>query len=161
MGRAFILSCEIWGTAFRVSEIIRDISAKVDEDNFKISQFSDNIESICIVVNCHPDENLIRGWGKPRKYISYQKKYADIRLPIPYVEFVSSDYNHQYLMVVKNIVDSIRVIGEKCKKSKKAVFDSEGLIKTFLSKLEISYDSIGDVIGVIPDEKYRELMSEY
>ena len=64
-------------------------------------------------------------------------------------------------MVVKNIVDSIRVIGEKCKKSKKAVFDSEGLIKTFLSKLEISYDSIGDVIGVIPDEKYRELMSEY
>nr|MCR5104694.1 hypothetical protein [Eubacterium sp.] len=117
----------------------------------------DGIESVCIVVNCHPDENLIRGCGKPRKYINYQKRYADIRLPIPYVEFITADYDHQYLMVLKNIVESIRVIGNKCKKRKKATFDSEELVKVILSKMEISEESLDEVIGVIPDEKYREL----
>ena len=79
MGRPFFISCEIWGTANKVSEIITDICGKIDIDNFSINPFSDGIENVCIVVNCHPDENLIRGWGKPRKYINYQKRYADIR----------------------------------------------------------------------------------
>lgn len=157
MGRPFFISCEIWGTANKVSEIIKDICGKIDIDNFSINPFSDGIENVCIVVNCHPDENLIRGWGKPRKYINYQKRYADIRLPIPYVEFISADYDHQYLMVLKNIVESIRVIGNKCKKSKKATFDSEELVKVILLKMEISEESLDEVIGVIPDEKYRDL----
>ena len=129
MGRPFFISCEIWGTAYKVSDIIKDICAKIDIDNFSMNPFSDSIEEVCIVVNCHPDENLIRGWGKPRKYINYQKKYADIRLPIPYVEFISADYDHKYLMVLKNIVESIRVIGNKCKKSKKEQKKAEKEIK--------------------------------
>ena len=157
MGRPFFISCEIWRTAYKVSEIIKDICAKIDIDNISMKPFSDSIEEVCIVVNCHPDENLIRGWGKPRKYINYQKKYADIRLPIPYVEFVSADYDNQYLMVLKNIVESIRVIGDKCKKSKKATFDSEELVKTILTNMEISEESLDGVIGVISDEKYKEL----
>ena len=43
------------------------------------------------------------------------------------------------------------------KKSKKATFDSEELVKVILSKMEISEESLDEVIGVIPDEKYREL----
>lgn len=62
MGRPFFISCEIWGTANKVSEIIKDICGKIDIDNFSINPFSDGIEKVCIVVNCHPDENLIRGW---------------------------------------------------------------------------------------------------
>ena len=84
MGRPFFIRCEIWATAGKVADIIRDICIKLDEDNFKISPYTDDLESIGKIVNCHPDENLIDGWEKPRKYINYQKKYADIRLPIPY-----------------------------------------------------------------------------
>lgn len=60
-------------------------------------------------------------------------------------------------MVLKNIVESIRVIGNKCKKSKKATFDSEELVKTILTKMEISEEILDEVIGVISDEKYRKL----
>ena len=83
MGRAFFLSCEIWRSANKVSEIIREISKKVDADTLEIALFSDGIDDIGIIVNCHPEGNMRDGWGKPRKYINYVKKSADIRLPIP------------------------------------------------------------------------------
>ena len=159
MGRAFFLSCEIWRSASKVSEIVRDIGVKIDENSFEIAPFSDGIDSIGIIVNCHPEGNMLDGWGKPRKYISYKNRFADIRLPIPYFEFVSANYEDQYLMVVKNIVESIRVIGDKCSKSKRARFDSDGLVRKFLDKLGISEESLENVVGVISDEEYRKLMS--
>lgn len=161
MSRALFLSCEIWRSANKVSEIIREISKKVDADTFEIAPFSDGIDDIGIIVNCHPEGNMRDGWGKPRKYINYVKKSADIRLPIPYIEFVSAEYQDQYLMVVKNIVDSIRVIGEKCAKSKRARFDSESLVKVFLEKLDVSEESLEGVVGVISDEEYRKMMRPF
>ena len=158
MGRAFFLSCEIWRSANKVSEIIREISKKVDADTLEIALFSDGIDDIGIIVNCHPEGNMRDGWGKPRKYINYVKKSADIRLPIPYSMFVSAEYEDQYLMVVKNIVASIRVIGEKCAKSKRARFDSEAFVREFLKRLDVSEDSLRTVVGVIPDEEYRKIM---
>lgn len=59
----------------------------------------------------------------------------------------------------QNGVNEVRVIEEKCNKSKKAKFDSEGLIKLFLSKLELSEDDIKSIKGVISDEEYRNLMT--
>lgn len=46
----------------------------------------------------------------------------DIRLPVPYVEFLNADYDTKYLMVVKNIVESMQIIDEKSRKSKRAKF---------------------------------------
>ena len=158
MGREFFISCEIWRSANKVSEIIREICKKVDADAFEIKPFSEGIDSIGIIVNCHPEGNMRDGWGKPRKYINYVKKTADIRLPIPYIAFVSAEYQDQYLMVVKNIVDSIRAIGEKCAKSKRARFDSEAFVREFLKRLDVSEDSLRTVVGVIPDEEYRIIM---
>ena len=111
----FFLSSEIWTGASMVSNILREIKQKLD--GFDVLPYVENIESIAIIVNCFPDEMLRDGWGKPRKYISYQKKYADIRLPIPYDSFVHADYETKYRMVVDNIVQSIRVIDEKCRKA--------------------------------------------
>ena len=108
MSRPFFLSSEIWISAYNVSEIIRDICVRIDEKTLEISPFAEGIESVGIIVNCHPECNIINGWGKPRKYINYKKGYADIRLPIPYDDFVSASYEKQFLMVVKNIVDSIK-----------------------------------------------------
>ena len=158
MSRPFFLSCEIWVSANKVSEILKDICIRIDEKSFEISPYTKGIESIGIIVNCPPESNMLNGWGKPRKYINYQKGYADIRLPIPYDDFMASSFENQYLMVVKNIVESIRVIEDKCNKSKKAALDADGLIKAFLDKLELSEDEIKDINGVVSDEEYKKLM---
>lgn len=64
MSGSLFISCEIRREANNVSIILRDISKKIDEKNFDISQYSQNIESIGIIVNCHPNENIVVGWGK-------------------------------------------------------------------------------------------------
>ena len=152
----FFLSSEIWTEASMVSNILLENKQKMDV--FDVLPYVENIESIAIIVNCFPDEMLRDGWGKPRKYISYQKKYADIRLPIPYDSFVHADYETEYRMVVDNIVQSIRVIDEKCRKSKRAKCDSEGLIEVLLQRLEMSQEQLQDVVGVLSEEAYRKIM---
>ena len=159
MSGSLFISCEIWREANNVSIILRDISKKIDEKNFDISQYSQNIESIGIIVNCHPNENIVAGWGKPRKYINYKRKYADIRLPIPYDDFINSDYDTQYLMVVENIVESLKVIDDKCRKSKRAIFDSESIINDLLHRLEISHESLKNITGVLSDEEYMRIIT--
>ena len=159
MSRPLFISCEIWREANNVHIILQDISQRIDEKNYSILQYADNIESIAIVVNCHPNKQLIDGWGKPRKYINYKKQYADVRLPIPYNDFINADYDTQYLMVVDNIIQSLRVIDDKCKRSKKAKFDSESIIEDLLKKLEISYDSLENIVGVLSDEDYKKIVN--
>lgn len=157
MSRPFFLSSEIWIEANIINEIIKDICSKIDEKNFGISKYTNNLDSIAIIVNCHPKKNIVNGWGKPRKYINYSKKYADIRLPIPFDEFVSSDYDKQYLMVVDNIIKSLKIIEEKCKKSKRAEFDSESIIKDILKRLEITMDRFDGINGVLSDDEYEKI----
>ena len=160
MRRPFFISCETGGSeAVNVPKIIRDICIKIEEKPFEISPFAEGIDDIGIIVNCFSDYLLAQGWGKPRKNISYKKGSADIRLPIPYNDFMAASYEDQYYMVVKNIVDSINVIEEKCAKSKRAKLDADGLIKQFLSRLEISEDDIKDVKGVMSDEEYSNFVT--
>lgn len=160
MSRPLFITCEVWHKAYSISIIIKDICQKIDMDNYDISQYSQGIDNVGISVNCHRDESLVAGWGKPRKYISYKKRYADIRLPLPYVEYINADHDTQYLMVVKNIVESIRVIGDKTRKSKRAEFNSDALIQDFLQKLDISPESIKNIVGVISDEHYRQITGQ-
>lgn len=72
MGRAFFLSCEIWRSANKVSEIIREISKKVDADTLEIAPFSDGIDDIGIIVNCHPEGNMRDGC---EKHCRFDKSY--------------------------------------------------------------------------------------
>lgn len=147
--RAFFITSETSGFGFKASDYIKQICEKADTDNIDISKYSDSITSVCIVVNCFDDSMLAAGFGKPRKYICYKKGSADIRLPMPYVKFKDSDERTRYLMVLKNIIDSIEVIGQRCRKSKRAVFDSELFIKDFLEKLETDPKELEGIQGVI------------
>ena len=160
MCRSLFISCEVWRTAYSISTIIKEICQKIDMDNYELSPYSQGIDSIGIIVNCHPDENLAAGWGKPRTYISYKNRYADIRLPMPYVEYLNANYDTQYLMVVKNIVASIEIIGDKCRKSKRAKFDSDAFVQDLLQKLDISSESLKNIIGVISDERYKQIVGQ-
>lgn len=159
MKKDLFISCEIWTEAKKVSEIIHHVCKKIDEKNYDISRYTDNIESIGIIINCYPNELMVDGWGKPRKYISYKNNYADVRLPIPYYEFMNANYGKQYLMVVDNIIQSLRIIDEKCTKSKKAKFDSVAIIDDLLQRLELSYDDIEGVVGVLSDVEYIKIVN--
>ena len=150
MGRGLFISAEMWGQAGAIfNEILKDICLKIDEKNFDVSKYSKDITDVGIIVNIFPDNMLMAGWGKPRKYISYKNCSADIRLPIPYVEFKEADNNKKYLMVVKNIIDSIAVIEERCTNSKRAKFDSGSMIDEVLQRLEIEKEDLKDINGVI------------
>jgi hypothetical protein len=149
MKNKLFISSEVHGNAAKIADILKDICLKIDEKNFDVSKYSDDITYIGIIVNCFPDDWLLKGWGKPRKYICYKKGSADIRLPIPYIEFMNANYNLKYLIAVKNIIDSINVIGERCRKSKRASFDSEGMINDILFRLHIEKENINEVTGII------------
>lgn len=149
MKNRLFISAEIYANAGQVSRILKEICEKIDESNFDVSKYSSDITYVGIIVNCFPDDLLIKGWGKPRKYISYKNGSADIRLPVPYVEFMNADYDMKYLMIVKNIIDSIELIGKKCIKSKRAIFDSDSMIDDILLKLNIQKEKLNGIIGVI------------
>ena len=159
MGRPFFITCEIWAAADSVSDHIRTISQKADTEHFEIAPFTDGIDEICIAVNCHPDDQLARGWGKPRKYISYQKRLADFRLPLPYVDYRNADSETQFLMVLKNITDALRMMDEKCTKSKRANIDSAGIIAELLRRLDIAPERLYGITGVIPDAQYKRIIN--
>ena len=159
MNGDLFISCEIWKEAESVPKIICDICRRIDIKNYNATQYASNLESIGIIVNCFPNDFLVAGWGKPRKYNSYKNKYADIRLPIPYEQFINSCYEEQYLMVVKNVVESLQIIDEKCKKSKKGMFNSEKVIDDLLQKLGITSADITGVVGVLSDDEYAKIVS--
>ena len=146
MDKPFFITCEICSSAGSIPSIISDITRKAD---MEIAPYSKGIDEVFISVNCFPDEDIADGLGKPRKYLSYQNQYADIRLPIPYRAFARADRETKYWMVVKNIMESIQIIGNRCRKSGRAEFDSDGFIRDFLKKLEIDESSLEGIEGVI------------
>ena len=138
--RSFFISCEAYLSAsVIISHNIRVINQKIGDIN--TNDYTDVLDSIGIIINCHPDEYLELGCGKRREYISYKNRYADIRLPIDYNQLLKSDRETQYMMVVRNIIDSIEVINKRLSK-KKMVFDSDRLIQYILDRLDISNDDL-------------------
>lgn len=151
MKNRLFISAELHASAGALSDILKEIRLKIDEEHFDVSPYSKELTDVGIVVNCYPDDWLLKGFGKPRKYISYKNGYADIRLPMPYVEMRNADKEKRLLMAVKNIVESVAVIGEKCAKSKRASFDSEGMTDEILRRLGISREELDGINGVISE----------
>ena len=148
MARAFFVTSETGGRAGKaVSDKVRDICVKLGADDYDISPYSQDIRSICIVVCCFPDELRAVGFGKVRKLIKYQEGSADIRLPMPYADFVNADDEMRYLMVVKTITEAVAVIEERCKKSRRAVFDGKGMNEDILQKLEVDKEKLDGIVG--------------
>ena len=151
MKNSLFISCEVHGKAGKVADILLKICKQLQTKDFDMTKYSSQITDVGIIVNCYPDDFLLAGFGKPRKYISYQKGSADIRLPVPYVEFRNADEKTRYLMIVKNIVESVKVIQERCMKSKRAEFDGNCLISDILEKLEIESSALENISGVLQE----------
>lgn len=102
------------------SQVLREIDPKVKslENNDYGSEFVD-IGIIPIIID--PRRGLFEeGFFKERKLIKRKAKEADIRLYTDFDKFFNADYETKRLLLLDNIIRSIRVIGERSKTDFKA-----------------------------------------
>ncbi len=73
----------------------------------------ENLKSIAIIFVCTNEDMISRGFYNERYYISWKNKYADIRLQIPYEQFLHSDEKTKKQMVWDTIEKAINYIRQK------------------------------------------------
>lgn len=117
-----------------ISSIRNQIESRIG--NIEVTNYTNDLDSIGIIINCFDKNFLSVGFGKTRKYISYKNRYADIRLNIPFEEFMEADKDKRIDMVKNNIYESIRIIDSKLNKKKGCSFDGERMIGDIEEKLE-------------------------
>lgn len=123
--------------------MIHDILKKINSTlgYIEVTDYTDSLDSIGIIINCFSNEWIDNGFGRERKYISLFRRNADIRLLIPFETFLNSNDVYRYYMVLRIIIESINVIQEKMDK-KKVYFNGKDLISYILVKLDVSLDDL-------------------
>lgn len=119
-----------------VAGIISDAVKTIERatGTLETTDYTHVLDNIGIIINSFDKEWTSWGYGKPRKYISYAKRYADIRLSIPAEELLAADKNTRLLMVRDIIIASIKVIDDRLNKRQRFSFDGERLIELILEK---------------------------
>ena len=80
-------------------------------EKYSDKYLSDKLKNITIVFICTDESMLLQGFYTERRYISHKNNYADIRLLIPYCEFIRACPNERKKMmweVIKSALDYIR-----------------------------------------------------
>lgn len=91
-----------------------------------ISKYCDAIDNIGIIPFSGPDKHM-SDW-KERKYISWVRREADIRLKIDFDVFTKAPIEMQRAMVRDVIIRSLEVVKSKCD-ARKLRFDINDLIQ--------------------------------
>ncbi|SHI17478.1 Imm44 family immunity protein [Desulfosporosinus lacus] len=103
-----------------ISEAFREIRNEIKQ-KLKILEVNDygnavqNLGIIPIIVNLEPELESA-GFFKERKLYKKKTKDADYRLRIDYESFLNANYEKKKLLIIKNVVDCIRLLGKKVKK---------------------------------------------
>lgn len=103
-----------------VSEPFREILNEI-EKRLKCLEVNDygnavqNLGIIPIIVKVVPEFESA-GFHKERKLYKKKTKDADYRLRIDYESFLNANYEKKKLLIIKNVVDCIRLLGKKVKK---------------------------------------------
>ncbi|APC40320.1 Imm44 family immunity protein [Clostridium estertheticum] len=97
----------------------------------------EKISIISILANLTPELEQA-GFFKERKLIKKKQKSADIRLRIDFNKFNNSDSSLKRLLVIKNIIESIRVVGSRVKEE----FNAQKLEEDILIALDVKIDDI-------------------
>ncbi|MCB2343325.1 Imm44 family immunity protein [Clostridium estertheticum] len=97
----------------------------------------EKISIISILANLTPELEQA-GFFKERKLIKKKQKSADIRLRIDFNKFNNSDSSLKRLLVIKNIIESIRVVGSRVKEE----FNAQKLEDDILIALDVKIDDI-------------------
>lgn len=101
-------------TSVMIIQLLRPIENAFDAEFGKLV-FSESLDSIGIIPICRPESDLLHFVIKERKYVSLKRRYADIRIRIPFEEFVSGDRTKRIILCKENIACAVRYISRKDK----------------------------------------------
>lgn len=82
---------------------------------FKDKSYSEVINIIGIIPIIAPKELLKNGKYKEVKYCSVAYGFADVNLSMDYERYVGADMNEKKVLIVRNVVDSVKAIKAKGK----------------------------------------------
>ncbi|QDZ77020.1 Imm44 family immunity protein [Bacillus cereus] len=112
----FFLSGEIEGNINKeFSKLILEIGKELENlENDTYGSEVEEIGIIPIIVKIIPEYEEA-GFFKERKLFKKKSKEADFRLRIDYETFLTADYNTKKMLIIKNIIQCIRILGMKAK----------------------------------------------
>ncbi|MGW8449465.1 Imm44 family immunity protein, partial [Bacillus wiedmannii] len=90
----------------------------------------EKISIIPIVVKITPEYEAA-GFFKERKLFKKKSKVADFRLRIDYETFSTANYSARKILILKNIIQSIRILGEKAKSDFNAIKLEQDILQVF------------------------------
>ena len=119
-----VFSTESWHPAAeRISECFVYFDARMKV--IDLSKYCDALDTIGIIPFSGPNKHM-SDW-KERKYVSWSRREADIRLRIDFDTFVKSSRETQRDIVKKIIIKSLEIIKHKCD-AKKLRFDLDDML---------------------------------
>ena len=125
----WFISFEISGAAgMRLVDLMRPVERAFTERHFE-ERFSDNIDSFATILICQ-DESIY----KERRYISWKKRFADLRLEIPYHEFVEGNHQERIALCKQNIQNAVDYVRRKDK-----TFDADSFISAVMDAFQTVY----------------------
>lgn len=128
----FFLSGELEG---EIAEGFINIISEIGSDLEKLNSnnYGSEVEEIAIipiVVNITPEYEAA-GFFKERKLFKKKSKVADFRLRIDYETFLSVDYATRKILIIENIIQSIRLLGEKATSDFNAIKLEQDILQVF------------------------------
>ncbi|MEX3418989.1 dihydrolipoamide succinyltransferase [Bacillus sp. HSTU-bmb18] len=128
----FFLSGELEGDiAEEFINIISEIGSELEGLNS--NDYGSEVEEIAIIpiVAKITPEYEDAGFFKERKLFKRKSKEADFRLRIDYETFLSADYATRKILIIRNIIQSIRILGEKAKSDFNAIKLEQDVLQIF------------------------------
>ena len=98
----------------------------------------DNIAIITMILKPWIDGELMY---KERRLIQRKSKGADMRIIIDFEQFMSASDDDRYLLYCKNIVDSFKVVRDRCKRD----FRGQELIDDVMKALEVTEELLENI----------------
>ncbi|MDE7550268.1 dihydrolipoamide succinyltransferase [Bacillus anthracis] len=128
----FFLSGELEGDiAEEFINIISEIGSELEGLNS--NDYGSEVEEIAIIpiVAKITPEYEDAGFFKERKLFKRKSKEADFRLRIDYETFLSADYATRKILIIRNIIRSIRILGERAKSDFNAIKLEQDILQVF------------------------------
>lgn len=128
----FFLSGELEGDiAEEFINIISEISSELEGLNS--NDYGREVEEIAIIpiVAKITPEYEDAGFFKERKLFKRKSKEADFRLRIDYETFLSADYATRKILIIRNVIQSIRILGGKAKSDFNAIKLEQDILQVF------------------------------
>ncbi len=91
----------------KLADLLFPVERKFTDCHFGDS-FSEKLDRLAIIPMCMPTITL-----KERRYISWKNRYADVRLIIPYNEFLHGSKAERLTLCKKNIQDAVEYVRQK------------------------------------------------